>query len=171
MKKYNKFLFLITILFFISCSAPKNLTTKKINKDGKEILYGLIDKTQLFFDFPEWKEIYDSYLPEPFVVDSLQKLNKNVKIEIFFGTWCGDSRREVPHFLKIMEKSGFDIHQNLVMWALDRFKRIDSGLAAQKNIKRVATFIILRDGNEIGRIVESPKLTLENDLLAILRSK
>jgi hypothetical protein len=41
---------------------------------------------------------------------------------------------------------------------------------ADLNIERVPTFIIMNEGIEIGRIIETPEETLEADLLKILQN-
>ncbi len=52
---------------------------------------------------------------------------------------------------------------------------VDRGLHGYKgdvkpfDVERVPEFIFYRDGKEIGRIVESPKETLEKDMLKILK--
>ena len=55
------------------------------------------------------------------------------------------------------------------MWAVDRKKNLPNNLAKEYQIEYVPTFIFLKNGHEIGRIVESPEaLYLEEDVLNIL---
>lgn len=54
------------------------------------------------------------------------------------------------------------------MNALDTNKTSPDYDAKANNVTNVPTTIIYRKGNEIGRIIESPKLSLEEDLLIIL---
>ena len=85
------------------------------------------------------------------------------------GTWCNDSEREVPRFLKIVDESKFILPDNIKLWAVDRNKSLASGITQEKSITRVATFIFLVDNEEIGRIIESPKSgRLEEDIRAIV---
>jgi len=51
---------------------------------------------------------------------------------------------------------------------VDRQKKDPEGLAAQYDFQRIPTFIVLQDGKEIGRIVERPEVSLEQDLAKIL---
>jgi hypothetical protein len=52
--------------------------------------------------------------------------------------------------------------------AVDRSKRDPEGLTAKWNVTRVPTFIFIRGGREIGRVVERPTATLEQDIAQIL---
>lgn len=90
------------------------------------------------------------------------------QVLVVFGTWCGDSRREVPRFVKLMEYKGFS---NVEWCAVDRTKLCEGRNAEELNIQRVPTFIFYKDGVEVGRIIESPTESLEKDMKAILAKK
>ena len=86
------------------------------------------------------------------------------------GTWCGDSRREVPKLYKVLEQVNFNM-DNLEMVALDRSKRTPDNLQKGYNIIRIPTFVFYKNGKEIGRFVEYSRETLERDILKILTTK
>ena len=88
---------------------------------------------------------------------------------MFFGTWCGDSHREVPRLLKILDAVKYP-EQRLTLVAVNRKKETPDGEDVPYNIKRVPTIIVQNKyGKEVGRIIESPNSgSLENDLLEIL---
>ncbi|MEK7671115.1 MAG: thioredoxin family protein, partial [Bacteroidota bacterium] len=86
---------------------------------------------------------------------------------VVLGTWCSDSKREVPRFLKIVDLSLIPPAQ-IQFYGVDRTKKSSDGVTDRYKIERVATFIFLKRGEEVGRIVESPKNSLEEDMLAIL---
>ena len=102
---------------------------------------------------------------------TIQKRLKEYKILAFMGTWCGDSKREVPHFYKILDAIDYPM-DNLTMIAVDNtrdnYKKSPTGEEKGHDIIKVPTFILLKDGKEVNRIVESPKVTLEKDLKAIV---
>jgi thiol-disulfide isomerase/thioredoxin len=81
--------------------------------------------------------------------------------------WCGDSKRELPRFLKIADEAGFP-PARITLYSLDRTKKSPDGMTARYGIEYVPTFIVLKDGAEVGRITESPKVSVEADLLTIL---
>jgi len=97
---------------------------------------------------------------------ALQKL----KITVFLGTWCGDSKREVPRFLKITEQLGISPMQ-IEMIALKRNRKSPGGEYKGLNIHHVPTFIISQGQKELGRIIEEPSQSLEADLTKIIQQK
>lgn len=171
MKVYNIGWLLIIYFILLNCASEKALKSEIITKDGLEILYGEISKEQLFFDYPEWKKLYNSYKVDHSILDSLKISDFNdIEIDIFLGTWCGDSKREVPRFLKIIYQTELSSKVHIHLYAVDRKKNLNNNLAQNNNIQRVATFIIKKDALEIGRIVETPIVSLENDFLKILKN-
>lgn len=145
------------------------------NLKSKQILLGEVTKTDFSHsDFNWFSKNYEDYLTNDKITKKLKKSLKGYTIKAFFGSWCGDSKRNLPVFYKVLEESNFS-HENLTVIAVDRKKeaykqspgREEKGL----NIHRVPTFIIYKDGIEVNRIVEYPKTTFERDLLKITTSK
>lgn len=125
--------------------------------------------------FPEFKEMYDplyeSYTPDSATIVALKKVVKKEKIKIVFGTWCGDSKVNVPHFFKILDLLNFK-EKNVEIVAVDGHKKAENGILDGLDIQRVPTFIVFDNkGKELGRIIEGPTTTLEGDLLAIYKKK
>ena len=83
------------------------------------------------------------------------------------GTWCRDSKREVPRIYRILDAVSFD-KSRLTLINLDRTKSSPKGKEESLNIHHVPTLILYRSGIEIGRIIESPIKSLEKDIAAIL---
>ena len=134
------------------------------------MLYGEITRQELFEEYPNWQDRYDDYSPDNAYIDTLSQEYPSVSVEIFLGTWCGDSRREVPRFLKISDNSNFVSADSIRFLAVDRDKKLSSGRAKKRNIKRVATFIFIYQGREFGRIVERTSSgSLEEDIVNIMR--
>ena len=109
----------------------------------------------------------EDYSPNASLVKAIQENAGDVKVLLFLGTWCGDSKREVPHFFKLMDQTGIAESQVEII-ALDRSKKDAEGLTEKWQIEYVPTFIFIKDGKEIGRIVETPKDSLEANIAAIL---
>ena len=86
------------------------------------------------------------------------------------GTWCGDSKRETPHFYKILEEAGFNF-KNLELITVNRSKRTPDNLQKGLNIFKVPTFIFYKNEKEIGRYVEYARESLEKDMLKITSGK
>lgn len=94
----------------------------------------------------------------------------NIDIVIVLGTWCPDSRREVPRFMKIIGKLGFD-KERIRFIGVDSYKEAPLDEYDSFDIERVPTFILYKNNFELGRIIEYPQASLEKDLLRILTEK
>ena len=139
---------------------------------GKQVLIGEITRNA-FKDtsFAWWfNSEYDTYNPDKLILDSIARKLKDVDITIVLGTWCSDSRREVPRFLKILDSLKYSLDK-IKMIAVDRNKEDLNGAVDSFSIELVPTFIFYREGKEIGRIEESPKETLEKDFNKIVNSE
>ena len=138
-------------------------------KTGNKMLVGRTDIN--IFQQPEYSEWYNNeyfgYEPDKFILDQIKMNIDSINIQIFMGTWCSDSRREVPRFIKILDQLNFD-KNNLQLINLDRKKHSPNSEEKDKNIELVPTFILSKNEIEIDRIIEFPIVTLESDILNIL---
>jgi hypothetical protein len=112
---------------------------------------------------------YRNYKPDNTVIDSL-KLFKGYTLLIFGGNWCSDTRTQLPAMMKVLKLLGLE--KQCQIYFTDRKKECPNcGDFDPKKykIEFVPTFIVLDStGKEKGRIIETPKSTLEKDLLKIL---
>jgi thioredoxin-related protein len=170
-----KYLLSITLIIL-----AMNLSAQEVNKKihdqthNKDILINTCTREGII-TFPEFKEMYDplyeAYIPDAATMIELKKLVKTEKVKIVFGTWCGDSKVNVPNFFKVLDALHFK-EKNIDIIAVDGVKKAENGLIDGLDIKMVPTFIIYdKKGLELGRIVEHPKTSMEADLLAILKKK
>ena len=110
---------------------------------------------------------YKEYKFDKKTIDKLKPLFKDGEMKIFIGTWCSDSRKELPVFFKLMDK--LKINNNKIeMIGMTLEKTTPDSLELNQNIINVPTFIFKKNGNEINRIVEFPIETIEKDILEIL---
>jgi len=112
---------------------------------------------------------YSDYQPDPDIMAQLKAIDiDDYTITIVLGTWCPDSRREVPRFMKIIDLWGFP--ENKI-----RFIGVDINKVAPLEdytkyaIERVPTFIFYENKSEKGRIIEIPVTSLEEDTRNILK--
>lgn len=158
--------FSITIIFLVQVCTGQN--SKQV------ILYGQCTKDSLkAAPFDKWYTTgYETYKPDSNTLLQLYKLNnKQTRIEIFFGTWCGDSKREVPRFLKLLDAFSFPASQVrlIAVGGSDSlYKQSPQHQESGKGIFRVPVFVVYNNGVETGRINEYPVYSLERDLLSIL---
>ena len=111
---------------------------------------------------------YDMYEINEAVIDELNPNPAEITITVVLGTWCSDSRREFPRFLRIMDLIGFPA-KNIEIIAVNRAKVTEGDDVKDMDIQFVPTFIVYKDKKEIGRIIETPAATIEEDLVAILK--
>jgi thiol-disulfide isomerase/thioredoxin len=160
---------LLIISSFSVFSQTKNvmIMDEKINKN---VMIGYCDRSGLeegvFGTY--FTSQYDLYAPKESVIKKLTEVINKVQITIVYGTWCSDSRLQLGRFYKILDETGYK-EKNLTVIGVNRDKNAISVNIENLNIKLVPTFIIYQKGKELGRIVESPKKSLEEDLWKIVK--
>lgn len=161
MKNYYSVLISIFIVFCLSaCAVKQNKKT--------EFALGIISQELLLSSYDDFS---DNFNAAELSSDDKQKIHQwpiDLKVDIYFGTWCHDSQIEVPKMLKILSSKS-EILARLI--ALDYEKNDPLGLAHSKDIKYTPTFIFYRENKEIGRIVEKPTLSLVDDINVMLTNK
>ena len=161
----NTFCLSLILLFALSCVTVKTADTKK--SPPLYIVEGDFN-FQGYTDTCHWPiSVNSKYEPSENNLPLLKMKLPEVKIMIYAGTWCGDSKRHVPNFLETLKRSDYPL-ESVSFRLLDHSKKDKLGREISDSIKFIPTFIIYREGNEIGRIVEHPKTTLEQDLIEIL---
>lgn len=148
---------------------------QKINEPG--IIYGPCTIEQLKADpHGSWfKPAFDQYTPDTAVVNQLKKeINGNWSIRIFFGSWCGDSKKELPRFLKLLDVISFPRERVTIIGVGggdSLYKQSPGHEEAGSGIYRVPVFIVYNKEKEVNRINEYPVISLEKDLLSVLRKQ
>ena len=115
-------------------------------------------------------ELEPSYHPDPAAIATLQQVEQPTEIVVFYGAWCTDSHREIPRFLKIIETVD---NQNITVtdYGVNRQKQDELGQFEIYGIEFVPTFIVIRNGIELGRIIELPNKSLVEDLAELMTSR
>lgn len=109
----------------------------------------------------------ERYKPDSEIISGLNAIQDSVLVDVFMGMWCHDSKREIPAFFKIMES----IDNPLITanyTALEYRRRGPKDIVKENNIKRTPTFIIYKNGKEVGRIIEEVEVSMESDLYQII---
>ncbi len=164
--------------FFLTFMLTQLLTAQKFNQEvltnnQQPFLIGKIDVEDLKAkSYASWYGTnYRSYEVDKKTISAIKNELATFKILVFMGTWCGDSKREIPRFIKILETVNFPM-KNLKIIAVDRrkdnYKKSPTGEEWGLNIVRVPTIIFYKGGKETNRIIEHPVSTLELDISAIV---
>jgi thiol-disulfide isomerase/thioredoxin len=125
---------------------------------GNKILKGFIQKKDLANDtaFTWFAANAKGYTPAANAVDALKNNATGLHIMVFGGTWCGDTKALLPKFFALADSAGFPEKQITVI-GVDRAKTAQYNLAQAFQVYNVPTFIVLKNGKEIGRVVEYGK--------------
>ena len=170
----NTLLILVIVLSTIGSAFAQDMNKKYLDpKLEREVLIGCCNTDGLKDgDFGKhYNEQYSSYTPNSSTISKLSSLIKeeDYKITTVFADWCGDSKTQVPRFYKVLNEIDFP-EKNIKLIAVDRSKTAQELDITDYDIVRVPTFIIYLDNKELGRIIETPKKSLEKDLLKIIKS-
>jgi thiol-disulfide isomerase/thioredoxin len=131
---------------------------------------GRLTPEKILQEIPEWKPFVEGYSPHLDILSRIQTVSEAVRIEIFLGTWCPDCRQHVSAYIKIMDMVRSPMIQTTYT-GLPQNREARGPYIEGKNIERLPTFIIFLRGQEIGRIIETPSKSVEEDLWEILGPK
>ncbi len=163
MRKFT-ILFLIGVLHLLCCNTLFAQAEYTITKDPKDttvkILTGTINKYLVQNDtaFSKWfVPNKDAYAPDTALLNSFEKAKKQqLQFVIFGGTWCEDTQFILPKFFKLQEMGGVS-DNNITLFGVNRNKKALGHIADAFNIINVPSIIVMKDGKELGRIVEYGK--------------
>jgi tetratricopeptide (TPR) repeat protein len=188
MKQLTISLFILSVLSFTAVCQQQTLATASVTpafapanieyKDasGNINLLGKSSRERLAqTPFDAWfNKNYAEYTIDTAAANQIKALVKDKQFLIFMGTWCGDSRREVPRMYKLLDYCGVKPSQIQLVNVNNHdtaYKQSPTHEERGLYISRVPDLLVYDSKQEKGRIVESPVSTLEKDLLAILSNK
>ncbi len=157
----KKLFFAIVIcIITVSCSTGKSsvqhIHAYEIVPDTKaKVLKGLLSRSIIENDksFKWFQENYNLGTADAAAVAAFQKNRDSFQMVVFFGTWCDDSQNLLPQFYRLVDKSSYP-DANITLIGVDRTKETLDNLNKAFHITRVPTFIVMKDGKEVGRVVE-----------------
>ena len=147
--------------------------TVRFALDGTE--YVLRDKPDLLGLHPasgledyeaEYGRLAEAYKPNGGAIDAVSKDSREVRVRVYFGSWCPFCQQYLPRMMKVgseLAESGVKIDY----YGLP--KRIgEDPVSQQMNISAVPTGVVFVDGKEAGRINNDEWRTPEEALQKIL---
>jgi thiol-disulfide isomerase/thioredoxin len=141
------------------------------------ILLGEVTRRDILMLDSAWTEPYNEYEPDRESLARLRTIEAPVEVICVLGTWCSDSAREVPRFWKILDALDnpyFSFRMDAVGRANDEeaaraLRELGyPDLRTEYDVELVPTFVFQQYGKEVGRIVETPETSLEEDAVRIL---
>jgi thiol-disulfide isomerase/thioredoxin len=157
----------IVILFF-SFTVCKNISAQTAllhnyeistdTQDGSKVLKGLLNRADIESDtsFKWFKENMKFGQADASAVSAFQKNASKFQMVVFCGTWCEDTQNLLPVFYRLIDKSGYP-DSSITLISVDRAKTSLYNLHNLFHIVDVPTFIVMKDGKEVGRVVEYGK--------------
>lgn len=166
-------LFIITLsLLFVSICLPKFAQAQNSFQNRYTMMTGPINPDSLVAKNRVLREklVFHKKRINGDDVELVKLVDKPTRIIVFLGTWCPDSQRNVPPFMNLIEAAA---NNNIeVEYIGVNLRKVDpDGLVNTYGVRRVPTFIVMRDGQEVGRLVERPSNTVEKDIIQILEKK
>lgn len=164
-----------TLLFLIFIAINSALCAQEIDQfimdtvRNREVLIDFVSREGLQTgEFAEYySQEYNNYAVDTEIANQLKDKLEGLEIVLILGSWCYDSKIQVPRFLKLLDAIDFPEDQ-LVMIGVDSNKKARFLDIEFYEIERVPTFIFYRNDQSIGRIVENPTKSLEMDMLKIV---
>jgi len=151
-------LFQILILVLISQAGFAQNAEVSKDAEGNKVLKGFITRQELAGDssFTWFGRNTKDYKPDPSALTALKGAKDSVYVLAFGGTWCHDTQFILPKFYVLADASGL-APDHITLVGVDHNKKTVQHLSETFNITNVPTFIVLKNGQEIGRVVEYGK--------------
>jgi thiol-disulfide isomerase/thioredoxin len=155
---------MVCILFAFSF---KTSLGQKARED--EVLTGIVevDLIEKGDGYAWFKTGYDNYSPNNPAVVALDTMPPNFSFVVFCGSWCDDTHQLLPAFYKAIDMAGFP-RNKVTLYFVDREKKSPAGDEKRYDVEYIPTFIVMKNGKEKGRVVETVEKSIEQDLLEIL---
>jgi thiol-disulfide isomerase/thioredoxin len=153
----NLILVFISIFFIDQLQAQSELKLFEVLPDAEEkkFLKGFISKEQITGDpdFAWYQQNLKYAKPNKEYVDIIKEKAYDFQIMLFIGTWCHDSQQILPKYFSLLEAAEFPDH-HMVIIACDRQKTAPANMHRPMKVVNVPTLIVLKEGKEVGRIME-----------------
>ena len=134
----------------------------EISRDTKhpeiKVLRGIINKYLVQNDTAfNWYSYNQSiYGPDTATLNVFERTKGKMQFVLFGGTWCEDTQFILPRFFKLQEMSGV-ADSMITFFGVNREKKSLGNIAEAFGITNVPTIIVMKDGKELGRVIEYGK--------------
>ncbi len=150
-----KQLLVLLLAGMIAAPAMAQDTQVTVESNGTKIINGFFTQRQLATDsaFLWYAQNRQGFVPDQNALQTLKAKKDSVNFVVFGGTWCGDTKTLLPKFFALTDAAGLS-PDRVTMIGVDRSKKTIHHLHDVFNIKNVPTIIVMKNGKEIGRVVE-----------------
>lgn len=159
------------VLGFVSVSYAQKPYEVLVERPNEKSYKGIISQEILLSDtsFKWYAENLKGYTPNANAIAGLKKNADSIQLLVFMGTWCEDSHSIIPKFYSLLETAAFS-KDKVTLIGVNREKKTFSHLTEALNVINVPTIIVMKQGKELGRVVEYGKYGLfDMELAEILK--
>lgn len=131
----------------------------EITVDGQDkILKGIISRDLIVNDtaFKWYKPNVSGYKPNELALTALKSKASQLQLIVFGGTWCSDTKYILPKLFALTDAAQFS-QDRITLIGVDRNKKTLSHLSEALGVVNVPTIIVMKEGKEVGRVVEYGK--------------
>lgn len=167
----KQFLLIALAVFFAQIGFAQTEITR--DADGNKILKGFVTRQQLATDtaFAWFAQNQQGYTPDQNALRVLKANKDLVNVVVFGGTWCDDTKYILPKFFVLADAAGLS-QDRVTLLGVDRDKKTIQHLSEAFGITNVPTIIVMKNGKEVGRVVEYGHTGFfDKDLAEILSKK
>jgi thiol-disulfide isomerase/thioredoxin len=124
-------------------------------KTGTKVLKGFIAKEMLVSDtaFAWYGSGIKSFTPNAASLAAIAAHKNELYVLVFGGTWCEDTQQILPKMYATFQAAGLP-EDHVTLLGVDREKKTIQHLSEIFGVTSVPTFIVLKNGKEVGRIIE-----------------
>ena len=134
-----------------------------------DALLGVLTRKEIEASLPDWLADETPEIDFQAAMD-LALTAPATRMDVYFGSWCSDSRREIARFWQALDAAGGS-RLEIRYIGVDRDKEQPAELLAGVGLLYVPTFVVFRDEQEVGRVIEESPGGIEIDLLRLLRGE
>lgn len=165
--------FLLIAVVLLSAQIVFSQTEVSQDASGNKVLKGFVTKQVLATDssFKWFAENQKDYKPDQNALQLLRANRDSINIMAFGGTWCGDTKFILPKFFVLADAAGLS-QDRITLLGVDHNKKTIEHMSEVFGITNVPTIIVMKNGKEMGRVVEYGHTGLfDRDLAEILAKK
>jgi thiol-disulfide isomerase/thioredoxin len=130
---------------------------QEISRDGEgnKVIRGFISRQELMTDtsFAWFRQNQHPYTPVPAALQALRANRDSIYLLAFGGTWCSDTKFVLPKLFVLADAAGLP-PDHLTVIGVDHNKETIQHLSETFHITNVPTIIVLKNGKEMGRVIE-----------------
>ena len=146
-----------SLALFLCLSFAVVAQTSEVSRDGhgNKVIKGFLSRQELATDtsFGWFARNQEGYVPEQNALQALRANRDSVNIIAFGGTWCDDTKYILPKFFVLADAAGLS-QDRITIVGVDHNKKTLQHLSEAFGITHVPTIIVMRNGREVGRVIE-----------------